>query len=369
MSLRSNLLISEGLLRNNRSQRTLATTFHGYNTPMPRICIVPYVQGLAGVASFRLKFEDGLRARGVEVTHDPNQPADAILVLAGTKNLLPLWRAHSRGCRIAQRLDGINWVHKKRNTGLKHYLRAEYGNFILSLIRSRIATNIIYQSEFSRIWWGEWYGKTRVPSAVIHNGVDLSTYSVGQAGILPSPPYKLLIVEGLLGGGYEMGLDNAVRLTEILQEKHKLPMELIVVGKITDEHRKRVEEMTHISINWMGSVPRERIPEIDRSAHLLFSADLNAACPNSVIEALACGLPVIAFDTGALKELVIGDAGRVVPYGGDPWKIEPPDVESLADTAAEILLDQPHFRKSARKHAEKALGLDKMVDEYLKVLL
>jgi len=336
---------------------------------MPRICIVPRADGLAGVASFRLKFEDGLRLRGVDVTYDPSQPSDAILVLAGTKYLLPLWTAHSRGQRIVQRLDGINWVHKKRNTGLKHYLRAEYGNFVLSFIRSRIATKIVYQSEFSREWWEDWYGSTRVPSSVIHNGVDLNTYSVGQDFISSAPPYKLLLVEGSLGGGYEMGLDNAIRLTEILQEKHKLQVELVVVGKITDEHKKRIESKTQISIDWMGTVARERIPEIDRSAHLLFSADLNAACPNSVIEALACGLPVLSFDTGALKELVIGDAGRVVPYGSNPWNIEPPDVESLADAAVAILHNQPQFRKSAREHAEKNLGLDTMVEKYLEVLL
>lgn len=347
----------------------LATTLNAYNTPMPKICIVPYVEGFSGGASFRLKFEDGLRARGIDVTRDPDQPADAVLVLAGTRNLLPLWRARSRGQRIVQRLNGINWVHKKRNTGLKHYLRAEYGNFNLSLIRSRIATNIIYQSEFSRAWWEDWYGRTRVPYSIVHNGVDLNTYSVGQNGILSHPPYKLLIVEGSLGGGYDMGLDNAIRLAEILQDKHNLQMELMVVGKITDDIRKRIQAQTHISINWMGAVPRERIPEIDRSAHLLFSADLNAACPNSVIEALACGLPVAAFDTGALNELVIGDAGRVVSYSSDPWQIEPPKVEPLADATVEILQDQPRFRKAARDHAEKALGLDKMVDGYLKVLL
>jgi glycosyltransferase involved in cell wall biosynthesis len=268
-----------------------------------------------------------------------------------------------------QRLDGINWVHKKHNTGLKHYLRAEYGNLNLSLIRSRIATKIIYQSEFSRKWWEDWYGKTRAPSSVIHNGVDLSLYSVEQNSIPFSPPYKLLLVEGSLGGGYEMGLDNAIRLTEILQKKHKLPVELMVVGRITDEHKKHVASKTNIPINWVGSVPRERIPEIDRSAHLLFSADLNAACPNSVIEALACGLPVVSFDTGALNELVRGDSGRLVPYGGDPWNIDPPNVESLADAATEILRDQPHFRKSAREQAEKNLGLDQMVEKYLEVLL
>ena len=113
---------------------------NAYNYLVPKICIVPQVNGLAGVASFRLKFEEGLRSHGVDVTYDLTVPADATLVLAGTRHLLPLWKARSRGQRIVQRLDGINWVHKKRNTGLKHYLRAEYGNLNLSFIRSRIAT-------------------------------------------------------------------------------------------------------------------------------------------------------------------------------------------------------------------------------------
>ena len=120
---------------------------------------------------------------------------------------------------------------------------------------------------------------------------------------------------------------------------------------------------------WAGAVPRERIPEIDRSAHLLFSADLNPACPNAVIEALACGLPVVAFDTGALKELVPVGAGIVVPYGGDPWRLETPDIPALARAADAILRDRPRFRQAARVHAEKALGLDRMVDGYLKALV
>ncbi|NWG33668.1 MAG: glycosyltransferase family 4 protein [Chloroflexi bacterium] len=336
---------------------------------MPQICIFPRVEGLAGPASFRLKLEEGLRARGVDVTHDLSAPADAILVLAGTKHLLPLWRAHSRGRRIVQRLDGINWVHRKRKTGIRHFLRAEYGNFILSFIRARMATRLVYQSEFSRRWWEDWYSAARVPACIIHNGVDLKVYSAGRNDIPAEDRYKLLLVEGSLGGGYEMGLENAVRLAETLQDKHTLPTELIVVGRIEDEYRQRVGANARIPIRWTGSVPRERIPEIDRSAHLLFSADLNAACPNSVIEALACGLPVLAFDTGALKELVLGDSGRVVPYGGDPWKIEPPDIPSLADAAVEILRNQPRFRRAAREQAEKNLGLDRMVEKYLEVLL
>ncbi len=336
---------------------------------MTRICIVPRVEGLAGVASFRLKFEDGLRSRGIDITYDLSALSDATLVLAGTRNLLPLWAARRRGQRIVQRLDGINWVHRKRKTGLKHYLRAEYGNFILSFIRSRMAAKIIYQSEFSRNWWNDWYGTMPVPSAVIHNGIDLNAYSARpERSRRADPPFKLLLVEGSLGGGYEMGLDNAIELAETLKEKHSLPIGLTVVGKITDELRARVNARARIPIEWLGSQPRERIPEIMQSAHLFFSSDLHPACPNSVIEALACGLPVVAFDTGALKELVIGNSGRIVPYGSDSWKIEKPDIPALAEAAVEILKDQPRFRSGARAQAEAAFGLDKMVDDYLKIL-
>lgn len=335
---------------------------------MKRICILPRVDGIGGMASFRLKFEQGLASRGVEVTHDLSSDVQSALVIAGTRSLLALWNAKRRGVKIVQRLDGINWVHRKRNTGLKHFIRAEYGNFILSFIRKVLADHVIYQSEFSRDWWERWYGKTRVPFTVIHNGVDLQTYSPDFSSA-PFPPYRFLLVEGSLGGGYDMGLDNAVALVELLTEKYDLPVELNVAGKISDAHRARVESKTRISIRWLGAIPREQIPQVMRSAHVFFSADLHPACPNAVIEALACGLPVVSFDTGALTELVIGDAGRVVPYGSNSWNIEPPDISALAQAAHEILQNQKNFSTRARFHAEQELGLDKMVERYLGVLL
>jgi alpha-1,6-mannosyltransferase len=84
---------------------------------------------------------------------------------------------------------------------------------------------------------------------------------------------------------------------------------------------------------------------------------------------MACGLPVVAFKTGALPELVVGDAGRLVPYGSDPWKLEKPDVPALVAAALEILDNQPRFRMAARRHAEESFSLDVMVEKYLDVLL
>ncbi|RIK31313.1 MAG: hypothetical protein DCC56_03770 [Anaerolineae bacterium] len=334
---------------------------------MSRICIFPRVEGFGGVTSFRLKFEQGLRARGVDVTNDLDSPADAILVLAGTRSLPRLWWARAQGRRIVQRLDGVNWVHRVRWAGLRYTLRAIYGNWNLSFIRANMASHAIYQSQFVKGWWEAWYGAAHVPSSVILNGVDLNQYSPVGAHKRPTDLYRLLVVEGSLAGGLDAGLFFAVDLAQRLAKKHRI--ELVVVGRVDARAKHKLGEQKDFGIRFMDALPREEIPFLERSSHLLFSAEVNPPCPNSVIEALACGLPVVGFDTGSLAELVQGDAGRLVAYGANPWRLERPDVPSLADAAEEVLRDNEHFRKSARARAESIFSLDKMVDEYLKVLL
>lgn len=335
---------------------------------MPRICIVPRVEGPGGVTSFRLKFEEGLRARGVDVTDDPARGGvDSILILAGTRKLFPLWKARRRGIRIVQRLDGINWVHRVRWAGPRYTIRAIYGNANLSFIRRRLADHVIYQSQFIRHWWEDWYRPARVPSTVILNGVDLSRYTPNGLHERPSGHYRLLVVEGSLAGGQNDGLINAVSLANALAKKFKI--ELMVVGRVDGHTKNRLKLQNAFRIQFMDTTPRDHIPWLMRSSHLLFSAEVNPPCPNSVIEALACGLPIIGFDTGSLSELVQGEAGRLVPYGADPWKLQPPDIPALAEAAAEVLLDQTLFRSSARERAESTFDVQTMVDEYLDVLV
>ncbi|HET7142914.1 MAG TPA: hypothetical protein VFI68_02735, partial [Anaerolineales bacterium] len=199
---------------------------------MSRICIVPRVEGTGGMASFRLKFEQGLRARGVDVTHDLSAESDAVLVIAGTRNLLPLWRARQRGQRIVQRLDGINWVQRVRWTGPRYHIRAEYGNAMLSLIRASFADRVIYQSQFIRKWWQDWYGAAHVPASVIINGVDLQVYTPNGPHERPTDRFRLLLLEGSLARGLNSGLFHAVSLAEKLSEKY--PMEVVVAGKVDE---------------------------------------------------------------------------------------------------------------------------------------
>lgn len=334
------------------------------------IALMPKLEGLGGPTSFQAKLIQGLHARGFHAHFDALDPAvKTILVVGGTKHLSTIWRAQRRGIRIVQRLNGMNWIHRKQKTGIKHYLRSEYGNLILSSIRKHFADAIVYQSQFARSWWQTAYGRSNVESTVIYNGVDLETYHPDGFHHRPDDHIRILLVEGHLGQGNESGLMNAIQLVETLQSRFSQPIELMVAGKVPQEIIDKVSNVTKIWLTWAGVISRDEIPTLDRSAHLLFSADLNAACPNSVIEALACGLPVVSYATGSLPEILENDAGRTAPYGSNYWELEPPDVNALADAATDILTNLEQFRRKARAQAVKMFSLDNMVEEYLKILL
>jgi len=263
----------------------------------------------------------------------------------------------------------MNWMHRKRRVGWRYYLRSEMNNKLLAYIRNHMADSIIYQSEFARCWWQTVHRMTSAASKIVYNGVDLDLFSPDGPGSPPADHLRLLLVEAHVSGGYEKGLESAIHLTQMLGQKVSQPVELMVVGQVDEQLRDYWTAQSQIWITWKGVVTREAIPEIDRSAHILFSSDLNAACPNSVIEALACGLPVISYATGSLPELVDENAGRVVPYGSNYWNLEAPDVESLANAAMDILNDLSSFRLGARKKAVSVFSVEDMVDGYLDQLM
>ncbi len=333
------------------------------------ICILPRLKGLGGPASFSARLSTALNACGYSVHHNPFAlDTRAILVMGGTRRLDWLWQARRRGVRIVQRLNGMNWVHRKLPTGPRHFIKAEIGNWILSTIRRRLADRIIYQSRFTQDWWTTVYGRVSAPAEVIYNGVDLQAFSPQGPERPPADIMRVLMVEAHLGGGMEPGLENAVRLVQLLNQGGDMRWELQVAGDVPAEIRQRWSQRSGDWLKWAGILPREQVAGLDRSAHMLFSADLNAACPNSVVEALACGLPVIAFATGALPEMVGSEAGQVVPYGSNFWNLEPPLVTPLAEAARQVASAQADYRLAARRRAEQVFNIDQVVQSYLQVL-
>ncbi len=321
------------------------------------------------MVTFRAKLGAGLAERGIQVTEDLDSEAyDAVLVIGGTRQLVALRQARKRGIRVVQRLDGMNWLQRKTHTGLRHWLRAESGNWLLGYVRARLASRIVYQSHFVQDWWESSFGQPEAAARVIYNGVDLKMFNPRGKEKPPEGHVRILMVEGNLQGGYELGLESGVALAEAVAKSQGKQVQLAIAGQVDQRLKEKWNQNSKVDIDWIGVVPNQQIPALNRGAHMLYSADINAACPNSVIEALACGLPVVAFDTGALKELATPEAGRVVPYGGDPWKLESPDIRALARAAGEILNTQKTLRAGARRLAETVFGLDAMVDAYIQVL-
>ncbi len=332
------------------------------------ICIVPHRPGLGGPASFQSRLTRVLNARGYRVSHDVMDPTNyAVLVIGGTKNIHQLRTAQRHGVRVVQRLNGMNWVHRKRRTGVKHFLRAEINNAILASIR-RSADGIVYQSKFSRDWWERERAPVKAKTAVVYNGVDLADYSPFGPGQKPDDRFRILIVEGNLGGGYEQGLESAAACVKLLATRLQKNVELMVVGNVPHGLKETINRLA-VPVVWKGIVSREDIPQLDRSAHVLLSTDINAACPNSVIEAMACGLPVAGYDTGALNELVVSGTGETAPYGGDVWQLDKPDIHSLADAVQKVINNQAVYAQQARAYAESNFNIQDVTDRYLEMLL
>ncbi len=322
------------------------------------------------MVSFLHKFTAAANQQGIEVTQNLNDDSISAILVIGSSREFPLMkRLQSQGVNVVQRLDGINWIHRKKPISLAHSIRAEYGNLMLSFMRRFITNKIIYQSAFSKTWWNNWYGSINKPNAIIHNAVDLTVYSPQGVETPPSDVFRLLVVEGSLGGGYESGLTNAVHLAEAVAQTATRPVELMVVGEVHPALKAEWQARSQVPIRWEGLIKREQVPALLRSAHALFSADLHPACPNSVIEALACGLPVVSYDTGSLAELVPDTAGCIAPYGADSWKLHPPIVAPLALGTRTVLENQAKFRAGARAHAEQAFNIETMFQNYLPVLL
>lgn len=330
-----------------------------------RLGLLTRIPGVAGPASFQRRFRAGLEARGIQVEFEHLEDCDAVLVVGGTRRLLRLARLRRAGVPIVQRLNGMNWIHRRRRTGLRHYLRAEANNLLLRWVR-RQADVIVYQSQFTRRWWEREFGVTSAPTHVVYNGVPLDQFSPEGRGTPPADRVRLALVEGRIGGGYEVGLEWGIELARRLEARLERPVELSVAGEVEPGVKLAVDERARL--RWEGVIAPDYMPPHYRSAHVLFSADLHPACPNTVLEALASGLPVVAFATGAIPELVTAETGAVVDYGADPWRVEAPDVAALAAGAEALFADLPAYRSRARARAVSDFGVKRMVDGYLAAL-
>lgn len=340
------------------------------------ICLIPEAMSLGGPRTFQRNLITWAEQSGqAEIHFDPDrEDIDAFLVIGGPKKYLGrLLKARRQGIPVVHRLNGINWIHHRRKTGLKYFLHAEAANLAIAFYRRFVCSKIVYQSPFCQKRWNSVYGKLNKPSEVIFNGTDIRKFIPAAADPDLSERIDFVLAEGSFRYGMDFGLDVGAELAAGLAERFERPVCMHVAGKTNPDSETRIRERLLSSgkpaeVVFEGVCSQEKLIEIEQKSAFFFSSEIHAACPNSVIEALACGLPVVGFDTGALKD-VTGDGGIIVPYGADPWKLEKPDHGRLIDAAEQVIRNNAAFRRVARTRAEAEFPIEKMAESYISFCL
>ena len=112
------------------------------------------------------------------------------------------------------------------------------------------------------------------------------------------------VVEGSLKGGHKRDLLNAVELANQLPNRICKPIKLLIAGKLSKLMKNSIKTHPQVIKKWLGLIPHADIPDLDRSAHIILPAEINVACPNSLFEALGCGLHAAGFATVSILELI-----------------------------------------------------------------
>lgn len=200
--------------------------------------------------------------------------------------------------------------------------------------------------------------------AVIPHGVD--------AQFFPRSPQECAAVRHryglqrpyLLHVGTLQPRKNLVRLVQAFEllARHDSELELVLVGKrgwLADPIERAITESPFRErIHWLGHVDDRDLPALYSAAEAFVFPSLYEGFGLPVLEAMACGTPVVASQRGALKEIA-----------GPALVCDPLDPGNIAEAIAAAR--QPHLKialsESGRAHAAQ-FSWERTAEETLAVL-
>ena len=244
-------------------------------------------------------------------------------------------------------LDGSNWVWKNKQD-----------------IYARSRIHIIVTTEWMRSQVSKSILKNALSIHVISNGVNLNIFKPAERDIarrkLDLPPDKKILLWAAGGlGNYRKGYHLAVKAMETIQaEVDPPPLFLTMAGEEGWDKPDQLKDVRHLGY----------IKEAEKQA-LVYSAADGFICstladgqPQTALESIACGTPVIAFDLGPMPELVI--PGKTGYLAGQPT------AEALQETIQDVLADEPNQAKlheNCRQKALREFDLDEQTRKYIEV--
>ena len=137
-------------------------------------------------------------------------------------------------------------------------------------------------------------------------------------------------------------------------------LHLVGVGELNEARRRRLEGRP-AEVRALGSVPHAELPRLLNAAMVFVLPSHYEGHPKALIEAMACGRPVVASRRPGLMEAV---------DDGVTGLLCEPDAASIRDTIRRLLDDAPLRRRlgDAAREAASALGLDAVAEQELGVI-
>ena len=178
----------------------------------------------------------------------------------------------------------------------------------------------------------------------IHHGIDIRQFDFQPA------PNDYLLFFGRMHD--DKGPRQAIEIARACNKK------LIMAGIIQDQtyyNQYVAPKIDDDKVIYVGSVgPNDRNRLLGSALALLHPIQFDEPFGLSVIESMACGTPVIAFDRGSMPELIEnGKNGFLV--GNENEAIEAVSCIGGVD------------RPACRRHAEQHFTVERMVDQYIEV--
>ncbi|MGH8891476.1 MAG: glycosyltransferase family 4 protein [Acidothermaceae bacterium] len=180
--------------------------------------------------------------------------------------------------------------------------------------------------------------------ATIHHGVDLD-------GL----PFQAVPGDDLVVFGRIHPHKGTAEAIEIARRSGR---RLVICGIVQDERYFAEHVEPHVDgdrVSYLGSVgPQQRAEVLGAAATLLHPISFDEPFGLSVVEAMACGTPVVAYRRGSMPEIIDpGVTGFVVD-----------DMAAAVDAVGQaVRLD----RRAVRARAASRFSVDRMVEEYLRV--